>query len=52
MLRIIYEGLPGSDLLALALTLCYRVNLTESRENQIGMGALVSRVGKKTHGDV
>ena len=51
-LDIVYEGLPDSDILALTLTLCYRVDPTESCENPISVDALVSCVGKKTHGDV
>lgn len=51
-LRIISESLPGSDILALALALCYRVTSTESWENQIRVGTFISRVGKKTHSDI
>lgn len=49
---IVYGALPDSNIPALALTLCYRVNSTESGENPISVDALVSGVGKKTHGDV
>ena len=52
MLGIVYEGLPDSDILALTLTLCYRVNPTESCKHPIRVDALVSGVSKKTHGDV
>ena len=51
MLGIVYEGLPDSDILALTLTLCYRVNPTKSRKNPISVDALISGVTKKTHGD-
>lgn len=51
-LGIVYEGLPDSDILALTLTLCYRVDPTETCENPISVDALVSCVGKKTHSDV
>lgn len=52
MFCIVYEGLHHSDILALAPTLCYRVDSTESCEQPISVDALVSGVGKMTHNDV